>query len=223
MKIFSTTKEAIFFLTHPSLWFRKPLKESDLESNPLDQFSKWFDQAKSSPFGEFPNALCLSTVGEDGYPEGRIVLLKGHDESGFVFYTNKNSRKGKSLDSNPKAAMTFYWESLQHQVRVQGDIERVEDEEADHYFKSRPRGSQIGAWASLQSDELSSREELEERVSELNKKYKNQEIPRPPHWTGYRLKPKKYEFWELRLSRLHDRFEYVRAEDGSWNIQRLYP
>ena len=224
MKIFSTAREALFLLTNPALWFRRPLELVDLQKDPVEQFRAWFDQAGRSWRGEFHNWLCLSTIDRDGYPHGRIVLLKEYDERGFVFYTNTNSQKGQQLGGCPKASMTFYWEHLQHQIRIVGDIERVADEQADTYFSGRPRKSQLGAWASEQSTPLASRQELVERLQALTKEYRGREVPRPPHWTGYRLKPIQYEFWELRLSRLHDRFMYTPAtEPGSWTIQQLAP
>lgn len=223
-KYFSTYREAFFLVTHPSLWFRKPLRIEDLNPDPIKQFGEWYGEVKARFSGEFPNWLVLSTVNPDGYPEGRVVLMKGFDERGIVFYTNTTSKKGRALEQVPRAAMTFYWGALQRQVRIVGDISKVSNEEADEYFASRPRGSQLGAWASTQSAELGSREELERRVAEYDEKYRGVEVPRPDFWTGFRLRPNRFEFWELRLSRLHDRFEYLRDEThSSWNIRRLYP
>ena len=152
-----------------------------------------------------------------------MVLLKDFDQTGFVFYTNTLSAKGQSLSACPKAAMTFYWEPLQHQIRLQGEVLPVAPAEADAYFSSRIRLSQIGAWASLQSQVCPSRAAFENRVREVEDKYAGQPIPRPPHWSGYRLNPRSFEFWSLRPARLHDRFRYAKGSDGSWHLNRLYP
>jgi len=224
MKKFSTFREALFLVTHPSLWFRRYLSQSDFSPNPIEQFTRWYAEVQKGLWGEFPNWLCLSTIDEQGMPDGRIVLLKSYDERGFVFYTNTTSRKGASLERHPATAMTFFWERFQRQVRISGSCEQVAAEEADRYFSTRPRASQIGAWASLQSQELSDRSKLEERISEFEQKFANKPVPRPEYWTGYRLIPQRFEFWELRMSRLHDRFEYtVGVKPGEWNIRQLYP
>lgn len=193
-----------------------------LLKNPFDQFSKWFDEAKNHPQIELPNAVCLSTVDEKGFPESRMMLLKGFDADGFVFFTNLNSAKARSLKRTPQAALNFYWEKLRRQVRVQGTVQAVSDTEADAYFKTRPRGSQIAAWASEQSRPLTSREFLEKRVKELEKKFEGKEVPRPTFWSGFRLVPARMEFWIERPSRLHDRFLYTRQGDD-WTITRLSP
>lgn len=219
---FSTTREITFLVSRPALWFRRALSKADLQNDPNEQFSLWYADASRTLFSEFPNGMCLSTIGKDGYPNSRMVLLKSHDAEGFVFYTNTKSTKGEELAACPKAALNFYWDKLQRQVRVFGDVLPVDLAEADAYFSSRPRMSQIGAWASLQSTVLKSREELTKRFAEFERKYEGQDIPRPEYWSGYRLIPKEFEFWELRLGRLHDRFVYRKLE-SSWKIERLSP
>jgi len=169
-----------------------------------------------------PTAFALGTVGPDGQPAVRILLLKSVDEQGFVFYTNLESRKGRELLAHPKAAMTFHWQPLERQVRIEGPVERVTDAEADAYFASRPRGSQIGAWASLQSTPIAHAGDLERRVVEFERKFEGSAVPRPPHWSGFRLLPRRIEFWRNQPSRLHDRDLYVREGSG-WRVERLYP
>ena len=219
----SLIKNGFLMLMRPWLWTVRPLCERDLDADPFAQFGLWFRRARRSLSLEFPDAMCLSTVRPDGFPDGRLVLLKDFDHSGFVFYTNTLSSKGQSLAKLPKAALTMYWEPLQRQVRIRGAVESVTAAEADAYFASRPRSSQIGAWASLQSEPLHERTELEKRVSEYRQRFKGQPVPRPPHWSGYRLKPHEIEFWQLRASRLHDRFLYTKTEQEQWQIRRLYP
>ena len=198
--------------------------EADLSADPLELFQKWFGEAELCESILDPNAMCLSTVGKDGYPEGRIVLMKGLDERGFLFFTNSNSAKGRALDTTPKASIVFFWDPLRRQVRASGDVTTVSEAESDEYFASRERRSQLGAWASLQSEELPRREVLEERLAELERTYDGEPVPRPPHWKGYRLLPLRIEFWQERTNRLHDRFLYVRdTRPGSWTVRRLYP
>ena len=194
---------------------------SDVSLSPIEQFQSWFDEAVSSQLLE-PNALLLSTVSNEGKPSARIVLLKGLDH-GFKFYTNYLSRKGTELIENPNACITFFWAELERQVRIEGTIEKVSPEESDEYFHSRPQGSQIGAWTSNQSMVIENREVLEERERHLTEKFSNSQIPRPPHWGGYRLVPTYLEFWQGRPSRLHDRISYSRLESGQWKIERLSP
>ncbi len=220
--IFSTAREALFLLMHPALWFRDGLKRVHFADSPFDQFEKWYGEAKRCWLSEFPNWMCLSTVTEEGTLQGRIVLMKDFDRRGVLFYTNFESGKGRALLSNPSCAVTFFWERLQRQLRIEGEAHPVSDEEADQYFHSRPRSSQIGAWASDQSRECQNRDELEDRYKEFKKKFEGKEVPRPPHWSGFRITPKRFEFWQLRLSRLHDRIEYVKDGEG-WTIRRLYP
>lgn len=219
---FTTFRELCFLLTHPALWGRSPLEPEVMSPDPFDEFDSWYRCASRQWFAEFPNAMVLSTVSREGQPEGRVVLLKGRSREGLVFYTNKQSQKGESLSNCPKAALTFYWGALQRQIRVQGYVEDVPNDVSDAYFKSRPRASQIGALASQQSGVLGSREDLLAKVRELESKYQGMEIPRPEHWGGYRLVPQVYEFWELRLSRLHDRIRYTKVGQ-TWEKSRLAP
>ena len=191
-------------------------------AEPFRLFGAWLeDAAKSEP--NDPNGLALATVDEDGMPDVRMVLLKGFDEEGFVFYTNFESAKGREILSSMKAAMCFHWKSLRRQVRVRGPVEIVSDAEADAYFATRPRGSRIGAWASKQSRPLESRFALEKAVAEYTAKYAIGEIPRPKHWSGFRLVPEHIEFWHDRPFRLHDRVVFTRTGDGGWEKTRLYP
>jgi pyridoxamine 5'-phosphate oxidase len=169
-----------------------------------------------------PTAFCLATVGENGQPSARMLLLKGADNRGFVFYTNYESRKGRELLERPLAALCFHWAPLEVQVRVEGPVQRVSDREADEYFATRPRGSQLGAWASSQSRPIAKEGDLEERLAALEIKYADRPVPRPPHWSGFRLEPARIEFWRNRPSRLHERHLYTR-EGGSWRMATLYP
>ncbi|HHS95992.1 MAG TPA: pyridoxamine 5'-phosphate oxidase [Phaeodactylibacter sp.] len=199
------------------------LKKEDLDADPIRQFSQWFKDAMDANIQE-PNVMCLATATKEGKPSARILLLKGFDEKGFVFYTNYHSRKGKELLENPHAAMVFHWAALERQVRIEGKISLLPDEESDRYYQSRPRDSRIGAWASPQSEVIKNRSVLEEKVKDLQKKYTEENpIPRPAHWGGYRLCPTMIEFWQGRASRLHDRFRYTRDENGTWKIERLAP
>ena len=198
------------------------LDERNVHANPIRQFQVWFDEAVSRrlPMAE---AMTLCTASEDGKPTARMVLLKGLDEAGFVFYTNYRSRKARELDTNPFAAMVFYWEPFERQVRVEGKVARISADESDKYFQTRPRESQLGAIASPQSDVIESRELLEERFRELEVEYRDRTIDRPDHWGGYRLVPDRIEFWKGRPGRLHDRLLYELQADGSWRRSRLAP
>jgi len=200
---------------------RAGLKESDADPNPIEQFRRWFDEVLAADPHE-PNAMTVATTTPDGRPSARIVLLKGFDERGFVFYTNYEGRKSGELETNPYAALVFYWGELERQVRIEGRVSRVSEEESDAYFAGRPRGSQLGAWASEQSRQLQDRSALEERLRELEAEYEGREVPRPPFWGGYRVEPEVIEFWQGRENRLHDRLVYRRAEVG-WKIERLQP
>ncbi|OUL27518.1 pyridoxamine 5'-phosphate oxidase [Nostoc sp. 106C] len=198
------------------------LSESEVDPNPFIQFKQWFEQALSAQLPE-PNAMTIATATPDGKPSARMVLLKDFDERGFVFFTNYNSRKGQELAENPQAALVFWWAELERQVRITGRVEKVSQAESDRYFYSRPQNSRLGAWASNQSEVIASREFLEQGLQELQHKYENQEIPRPPHWGGLRVIPTEIEFWQGRSSRLHDRLLYSYLDDGSWKIVRLSP
>ncbi len=198
-----------------------PLEESDLDPDPFQQFHYWFAEARSGLL--YPNAFTLSTVDEEGSPDSRIVLMKGLDSRGFTFFTNFTSAKGRELAATPKAAMTFYWDHLNRQVRVRGTVEDVSPKEADEYFATRPRDSQLAAWSSLQSQPMAGRGEMEQRFAEFAKKYEGAEVPRPPHWSGKRIVPRSFEFWQERKNRMHDRFVYRPNGDNHWNIIRLYP
>jgi pyridoxamine 5'-phosphate oxidase len=190
---------------------------------PLELFDRWFDEAKASEPND-PNAMALATVDADGLPDVRMVLLKGHDARGFVFYTNSHSAKGRELSGQPRAALLFHWKSLRRQVRVRGPVEAVSDAESDAYFASRPRASQIGAWASDQSQPLAARSVLEGRVGEFDAKFDGLAVPRPPHWRGYRIVPAEIEFWRDRRSRLHERRLFSRGnDDDPWATRMLYP
>ncbi|WP_026951704.1 pyridoxamine 5'-phosphate oxidase [Algoriphagus mannitolivorans] len=199
----------------------KTLDIKDVKSNPIQQFKVWFEEAVDSEVLEV-NAMCLSTIGKDGFPAGRIVLLKGVDH-GFVFFTNYSSDKGQEIEENPKVSLTFFWAELERQVRVTGTLEKISSEESDEYYFSRPLGSQIGAWSSPQSQKIPNREFLEKTIQELEVKFSKEPITRPTNWGGYRLDPIRFEFWQGRPSRLHDRIAYEKKPDGSWEIFRLAP
>lgn len=194
---------------------------SAMETDPFSLFGKWMAEAEKNEPND-PNAMALATVDGQGRPSVRMVLLKGWDEAGFVFYTNLESRKGGELAGNSHVALLFHWKSLKRQIRIEGDVVPVTTEEADAYFASRPRISQIGAWSSAQSRPLQGRFELEKRVAEYTAKFGLGEIPRPAHWSGFRVVPQAMEFWHDRPFRLHDRFAYARDSDG-WHARHLYP
>jgi pyridoxamine 5'-phosphate oxidase len=221
------------------------LRRSDLEADPIAQFKKWFDQEAGTRTsgrvrkfciklyktvlmagGAEPmdlTAMTLATADKEGRPSARIVLLKGVDQRGFVFYTNYDSRKGQELAENAQAALVFYWSDQEREVCVAGEVSKLPPAESDAYFKSRPRGSQLGAWASQQSAVVRDRAALEEKWNQMEAQYAGQQIPRPPHWGGYVLSPARIEFWQGRPNRLHDRFRYTRQPDKTWRIERLSP
>jgi pyridoxamine 5'-phosphate oxidase len=201
---------------------RAGLTESDLAPDPIRQFQKWFDEAAACGMLE-PNAMVLATVGPSGQPSTRVVLLKAVDARGFSFFTNYESRKGHELSANPKAAMTFPWVELERQVCITGTVTRLAREDAASYFKLRPRGSRLGAWASKQSEVIPDRAVLEQRVAELERRYPGDDIPLPEYWGGYLLAPVEMEFGQGRPNRLHDRLRYARQADDSWKIERLSP
>jgi pyridoxamine 5'-phosphate oxidase len=194
---------------------------ADLPSDPIPVVSRWLEEAKAAGIRN-PSAIALATADATGRPSVRHVLLRGIDARGFVFYTNRSSRKGRELADDPRAAFSMYWRELDRQISVTGDVERLSDEESDAYFASRPREARLGAWASPQSEELSSRAELLERYAEVEARFAGAEVPRPPFWGGYRVVPLSIELWVGRLHRLHDRFRYVREGDG-WDLRRLAP
>lgn len=197
------------------------LDERDCAADPFDQFAKWYVEWQASGALE-PTAMTLATVDGSGQPSARVVLLKGFDKHGFVFFTNYQSRKGRELAAAPRAALLFYWDRLARQVRVEGSVEQVGAAESDEYFATRPRGSQLGAWASPQSQPLADRAELEARLRQVEAEAGGAPVPRPPHWGGFRLKPARFEFWQGRESRLHDRIVYARAGQG-WTRARIAP
>ncbi len=203
---------------------RAELTHAHVADDPLDQFRTWFDEALDADVEE-PNAMTLATAGADGTPSARIVLLKGLDARGFQFYSNYESQKGTELSQNPHAALVFWWAPLERQVRIEGRVDRLPGDESTEYFHSRPRGSQLGAWASPQSQVVDDRAELEENLASVQAEYEDDDpIPRPPHWGGYVVRPTQIEFWQGRPNRLHDRLRYRRAdEQDDWTLERLAP
>lgn len=197
------------------------LDESQVSADPIEQFGRWFSQALEADLLD-PNAMTLATCGADGQPSARIVLLKEHDDQGFVFYTNYASRKGEEMAGNASAALLFYWGALERQVRIEGSVEKVSAAESDEYYQQRPLGARLGAWASAQSRVIDNRAALEARLDAVTAQY-GDDPPRPPHWGGYRLRPRLLEFWQGRPNRLHDRVRYLLRNDMRWAIERLSP
>jgi pyridoxamine 5'-phosphate oxidase len=198
------------------------LRRADLHPDPIEQFTTWFSTAVNTGLPD-ANAIALATATPDGKPSVRIVLLKGFDQRGFVFFTNYQSDKGRELVANSQAAFVIYWVQLERQIRVAGRVEKTSRAESQVYFHSRPRGSQLGAWVSHQSEVIDARRILEARLAEMTERFAGVEIELPPHWGGYRIVPEALEFWQGRANRLHDRFRYIRQPDGSWTIDRLAP
>ena len=198
------------------------LRRRDLDPDPIKQFGNWFTAAIEAGIRDV-NAMSLATAGRDSKPTVRIVLLKGFDQEGFVFFTNYESEKGRQLDENAHAALAFYWIELDRQIRISGPAEKTSREESERYFHSRPVGSQLGAWVSRQSEVIDGRRVLDARLAEMTERFGEGPIPLPPHWGGYRVKPAVIEFWQGRANRLHDRFRYTRKADSAWQIDRLAP
>ena len=197
------------------------LSEQDVLSDAIQQFEKWWSEAVASEIEE-PNAMTLATINEQGFPSARIVLVKDISEEGFSFFTNYNSDKGQQMSAHDRVALLFFWKELERQVRIEGTIEKLSDADSDAYFASRPRGSRIAAWSSPQSEIISNRSVLDQRAAEFEEKFQNQDVPRPPHWGGYLVRPISIEFWQGRSSRMHDRLKYIK-EENVWKIVRLAP
>jgi len=200
----------------------RSLSADDLDADPIAQFVAWFTDAKDAGV-PLADAMALATADASGAPSVRHVLLRGIDERGFVFFTNRGSRKARQLEENPRGALTFLWKELDRQVNVTGSVSGIADEESEAYFRTRPREARIGAWASRQSEVLGSREELQRRFEQFSDRFPGDDVPLPPFWGGFRLDPDAVEFWQGRAFRLHDRFRYARGSDGSWRIDRLFP
>ncbi|MGB0368019.1 MAG: pyridoxamine 5'-phosphate oxidase [Flavobacteriales bacterium] len=199
----------------------KPLTRELLNDNPMEQFASWMEEAVNAQILD-PYAMCISTVGLDGKPSSRIVYWRDVEAGGFVFYTNYNSHKGKEIEANPNAALNFHWTELERQIRIEGTVVKASEEVSDLYWSKRPRESQLGAWASAQSQSITGKEELQKNLDAAKTKFEGIDVPRPPHWGGYSVKPTRVEFWQGRPSRLHDRFVY--SKDGSsWKIEQLSP
>jgi pyridoxamine 5'-phosphate oxidase len=197
------------------------LDEKDVSRDPIAEFARWFAEAQSAEVEE-PNAMVLATATPDGVPSARVVLLKGFDERGFVFFTDYRSRKGAELEANSRAALVLHWSELERQVRITGDVTRTSAEESEAYYRSRPKGSRLGAWVSHQSRTIPSRDVLEDGLREVERRFAGGDVPLPPYWGGYRVRPEMIEFWQGRQNRLHDRIRYQREGDG-WRIERLAP
>ncbi|MEN8766398.1 MAG: pyridoxamine 5'-phosphate oxidase [Polaribacter sp.] len=202
---------------------KQELLESNCPDNPMELFKDWFLNADASNAIEETNAMTIATIGNDGFPKSRVVLLKKYTEEGFVFYTNYTSEKGKAIEENKHICLSFFWPALEQQIIIKGTAEKLAANLSDGYFKSRPKGSKLGAWASPQSTVVSSKKELETQLTSLEKEYAEKEIPRPAHWGGYLIKPISLEFWQGRPNRMHDRIRYSLGKDFSWKLERLAP
>ncbi|MFD0763186.1 pyridoxamine 5'-phosphate oxidase [Lutibacter aestuarii] len=202
---------------------KSELSKKEVSDNPMELFQKWFYEVEQFGGDTEANAMTISTIGSDGYPKNRVVLLKKYTWEGFIFYTNYNSEKGKAIDKNPNVCLSFFWHNIERQVIIKGKAEKISKNLSDGYFESRPDGSKLGAWASDQSEPVPSRNYLDERLASFEKKFQNKEIPRPKHWGGYIVKPISIEFWQGRPNRMHDRIRYKLQEDFDWKIDRLAP
>ena len=202
---------------------KSELSENLLSNNPMELFQKWFYELEASETVEEPNAMTIATMGTDGYPKNRVVLLKKFTWEGFIFYTNYNSEKGKAIAENPHVCLSFFWHGVERQIIIKGMAEKIAENLSDGYFESRPDGSKLGAWASNQSDPVPSRASLDESLKAFESKFKNKEIPRPKHWGGYIVKPISIEFWQGRPNRMHDRILYSLQDNFEWKIERLAP
>ena len=204
-------------------YLKKELLKTEVPKNPIELFQQWFHEIEASQGIDEPNAMTLSTIGTDGFPKSRVVLLKKFTEEGFIFYTNYLSEKGKAIAAHPEVCLSFFWQNSEQQIIIKGTAEKIANNLSDGYFESRPDGSKLGAWASPQSDVVPSRESLEQQLKTLEERFQNQEIPRPKHWGGYLVKPVSIEFWQGRANRMHDRIRYTAQKDYSWKIDRLAP
>ena len=209
-------------ITHRQDYEKAALDESAVDPDPFRQFQLWFDQATEAGIPE-PHAVTVATATPEGRPSARVVLMRGFDDRGFVFFTNYRSRKGREIEANPFASLCFFWQALERQVRVEGRVVLASEAESDEYFKGRPTGSKLGAWVSNQSGVVAGRGALEAELEAIRARFPGDEIPRPPHWGGYRVVPESVEFWQGRRSRLHDRLLYRRTADGGWRVERLAP
>ncbi len=202
---------------------RNPLLKDHISDNPMELFQKWFYEADESEGIEEANIMHVATIGLDGYPKNRVLLLKRFTWEGFIFYTNYNSEKGKAIEKNPNVCATFFWHSLEHQIVIKGKAEKIAENLSDGYFESRPTGSKLGAWASHQSEVIDSRKALDQKLEEALIKFEGKEIPRPDYWGGYIIKPVSIEFWQGRANRMHDRIRFTLQDDYNWKTERLEP
>lgn len=202
---------------------KSELTETSIRENPMEQFQKWFHEVEASDGVDEPNAMTVSTIGLDGFPKSRVVLMKKFTFEGFIFYTNYRSEKGKAIAANPSVCLSFFWPNMERQVIIKGKAEKIAENLSDGYFESRPKGSQLGAVVSDQSEVVPSREHLEGKLKELEQEYEGKEVPRPDYWGGFLVRPVSIEFWQGRPNRLHDRIRYTLDEDFDWKIERLAP